>query len=554
MKNLALIFLAALFLAACNLSDSSVEFSGDLAVGELVEGTLEVETPDTFRLELEAMTFLYGEANQLTVDVVVTLYDSAGTVVGRVDGPARGPEIFTFEVKKAGRYLLEIKPFEQESGDYTLELKRVEAFAKTPEGRAEQLFLPYSGKDQAGGVVGVIQDGKVIFSSAHGMANLTYAIPYEVNTPSNIGSVSKQFTAMAILLLEKQGKLSLEDDVREYIPELPDLGQVVTLRNMLNHTNGFREVYNLMPMTGWKGEDVLLREEVLEILKRQEKLQAAPGEEYNYNNSAFIMLAEIVERISGQTFPEFMEEQVFGPLGMRSTVVRPDPATVVPEASQGYVADSAGFHIAGDLYASYGAGGIYTTVEDFSKWMGNFADPVVGDRELIARMVHRDTLNNGDTLNYGLGIGVDEVRGLVTYSHGGADIAHRAYLMYFPELNAGAVAMSNNAVFDPAHVAYEMAAFYFGEEMEQAGKAKEGPEDETEEMEENAEETRGRRRGIHRGPLPCAGIICGRLHDQRDGLCAFLQHEGGRAETDHGGSARNPDDPAFPDKVQIRRH
>ena len=488
MKNLALIFLAALFLAACNLSDSSVEFSGDLSVGEVVEGTLEMETPDTFRLELEAMTFLYGEANQLSVDVVVTLYDSVGAPVGRVDGPARGPEIFTFEVKKAGRYLLEIKPFEQESGDYILELKRVEAFATTPEGRAEQLFLPYSGPDNAGGVVGVIQDGKVIFSSAHGMANLTYAIPYQVNTPSNIGSVSKQFTAMAILLLEKQGKLSLEDDVREYIPELPDLGQVVTLRNMLNHTNGFREVYNLMPMTGWKGEDVLLREEVLEILKRQEELQAAPGEEYNYNNSAFIMLAEIVERISGQTFPEFMEEQVFGPLGMRSTVVRPDPATVVPEASQGYVADSAGFHIAGDLYASYGAGGIYTTVEDFSKWMGNFADPVVGDRELIARMVHRDTLNNGDTLSYGLGIGVDEIRGLVAYTHGGADIAHRAYLMYFPELNAGAVAMSNNAVFDPAHVAYEMAAFYFGQEMEQAGKAKQGPEDEGEEMEENAEE------------------------------------------------------------------
>ena len=264
--------------------------------------------------------------------------------------------------------------------------------------RAEQLFIPYSGEGIPGGVVGVIRDGKVIFSRAYGMADLTYGIPFEVNTPSNIGSVSKQFTAMAILLLEKDGKLSLDDDVRKYIPELPDLGQVVTLKNMLNHTNGFREVYNLMPMTGWKGEDVLLREEVIEILKRQEELQAAPGEEYNYNNSAFIMLAEIVERISGKTFPEFMEEHVFGPLGMSSTMVRPNPVTLVPGASQGYTADSTGFHEAGDLYASYGAGGIYTTVEDFSKWMGNFADPVVGDRELIARMVHRDTLNNGDTI------------------------------------------------------------------------------------------------------------------------------------------------------------
>ena len=483
MKNFALIFLAALFFAACNSIDT-INYSGDLAVGEVVEGTLEVETPDSFHLELEAGTFLYGVANQLTVDVVVTLYDSAGAILGVFDGPGRGPEIFTFEVEDAGNFLLEIRPFEKEGGEYTLELKRVEAIAEDAEGRADQLFTPYSGEDTPGGVVGVIRDGKVIFSGAYGMANLTYGIPYEVNTPSNIGSVSKQFTAMAILLLEKDGKLSLEDDVRKHLPELPDLGQVVTLKNMLNHTNGFREVYNLMPMTGWKGEDALRREEVLEILKRQEELQAAPGEEYNYNNSAFIMLTEIVERITGQTFPEFMEERVFGPLGMNSTLVRPNPVTLVPGASQGYVADSAGFHEAGDLYAAYGAGGIYTTVEDFSKWMDNFANPVVGDRELIARMVHRDTLNNGDTISYGLGIGVDELRGLTSYSHGGADIAHRAFLFYFPEINAGAVAMSNNASFDSYDIARKMAELFFEEEMEPEEKAEVEAEGEGEEGDE----------------------------------------------------------------------
>ena len=487
MKNFALIFLAAIFFAACNSIDT-INFSGDLALGEVVEGTLEVETPDTFHLELDAGTFLYGVAMQQTVDVVVSLYDSAGIPTGVVDGPARGPEVFTFEVEDAGSYLLEVKPFEKQSGDYTLELIRVEAIAEDADGRADQLFLPYSGPDNAGGVVGVIRDGKVIFSKAYGMANLTHGIPFEVNTPSNIGSVSKQFTAMAILLLEKDGKLSLDDDVRKHLPELPDLGQVVTLKNMLNHTNGFREVYNLMPMTGWKGEDALRREDVLEILKRQEELQAAPGEEYNYNNSAFIMLTEIVERITGQTFPEFMEERVFGPLGMSSTMVRPNPATLVPGASQGYTADSAGFHESGDLYAAYGAGGVYTTVEDFSKWMDNFANPVVGDQELIARMVYRDTLNNGDTIDYGLGIGVDEWRGLLSYSHGGADIAHRAFLVYFPELNGGAVAMSNNAGFNSHQVAHEMAEIYYGDEMEQAEEAEGKAEGEGEDAEEGEEE------------------------------------------------------------------
>ncbi|MEA3461152.1 MAG: serine hydrolase domain-containing protein, partial [Bacteroidota bacterium] len=379
---------------------------------------------------------------------------------------AQGPEFFQFEIDEAGPYKLVVGPFEDKTGDYTLELKVVEHVADSPEKRANQLFCAYSEEGVPGGVVGVIYRGEVVFSKAYGLANLTHDLPYKVSTPTNIGSVSKQFTAFAILLLEKEGKLSLDDDVRKYIPELPDLGQVVTLKNMLNHTNGFREVYNLMPMTGWKGEDMLRREEIIEMLKRQEELQNAPGEEYNYNNSAFILLAEIVDRISGMSFPEFMEEQVFGPLGMSSSVVRSNPAVIIPGASQGYFRDSAGYHEAGDLYAAYGAGGIYTTVEDFSRWMGNFSRPLVGGLELVNRLVTVDTLNNGDTLSYALGIGVNEYRGLTVYSHGGADNAHRAYLVYFPQIDGGVVAMSNNASFTSSRIAYAMADLYFGDQME----------------------------------------------------------------------------------------
>jgi CubicO group peptidase (beta-lactamase class C family) len=357
MKGILWFFVAALFMVACTTT-TSVEFSGDLKLGELAEGTLELETPDTFFFDFGADTYLYGECMQLTADVKVSLYDSAGTSLGSFDGPATGPEVFSFEIEDAGRYMLEVAPFEKHTGDYTLELKVVELVAKTMAGRADQLFNLYMGEETPGGVVGVIKDGELVFSKAYGMANLTYGIPYEVETPSNIGSVSKQFTAMAILLLEKEGKLSLDDDVRKHIPELPDLGEVVTIKNMLNHTNGFREVFNLMPMTGWKGEDILRRLEVIEILKRQEELQNAPGEEHNYNNSAFILLAEIVERISGEKFPDWMEENVFAPLEMTSTVVRADPATIVPGASLGYTLDSTGYKETGDLYSAYGAGGI----------------------------------------------------------------------------------------------------------------------------------------------------------------------------------------------------
>ncbi len=480
MKHIALIFVAALFMAACNLNDA-VEFSGDLSLGEVVEGTLELETPDTFNFDFGADTYIYGVCNQLTVDVVVTLYDSAGTSMGSFDGPGIGPEDFHFEITDAGRYMLEIKPFAKDTGAYTLELKIVEPVATDPAKRADQLMYAYSGEGMPGGVIGVIRDGKLIFSKAYGMANLTHGIPYTVTTPSNIGSVSKQFTAMAILLLEQEGKLSLDDDVRLYFPELPDLGKVVKIKNMLNHTNGFREVFNLMPMTGWKGEDVLLREEVLHILQRQEELQADPGAEFNYNNSAFILLAGIVERVSGQPFPEYMEENVFAPLGMKTTVVRTDPATIVPGASQGYTRDSTGFKESGDLYAAYGAGGIYTTPGDFSKWMDNFKDPKVGSKEVISRLVSLDTLNNGDTMTYALGIGVDEFRGLKSYSHGGADIAHRAYALYFPEINAGVVVMSNNAGFNPGMIGNTLAEVFFADELEPEEEAPENAEGENNE-------------------------------------------------------------------------
>ncbi len=465
MKHISCIMLTAIFLAACNLP-RSFHFTGDLRVGEVAEGTLALESPDTFHFDFGADTYIYGVCNQVSVDVVVTLYDSAGTALGMFDGPAAGPEDFSFEVRKPGRYMLVVAPFEKRTGTYTIELKVVEPIATDPARRADQLFYPYSGKEVPGGVAGVMQNGKVIFSKAYGMANLTHHVPYATSTPTNIGSVSKQFTAMAILLLEQQGKLSLDDDVRKHVPELPDLGEVVTIRNMLNHTSGFREVYNLMAMTGWQMEDALRRDEVIEILKRQKELQSAPGEEFNYNNSAFILLATIVERISGLPFPEFMKENIFGPLGMTSTMVRADPATIVPGASQGYVQDSTGgYRESGDLCASYGAGGIYSTVDDFNAWMHNFSDPVVGGEGLVTRLVTPDTLNNGDTMTYALGIEVGEHRGLKTYSHGGADLAHRAFMVYFPGIKAGVVAMSNNASFPSNRIAYTLADAFFGNEM-----------------------------------------------------------------------------------------
>lgn len=459
-----------ILILACTPQSPSVQYSGDLEIGVAQPGTLKIEEPKSFILQLDSNSFVYGFVDQLTVDVVVKLYNEQDEEIAVFDSPARGPEPFQISIESTGKYRLEVSPFEKQTGDYSILLQGVEPIAQDPVKRVDQLLTFYSG-DAPGAVIGVVENGELTFSKAYGKANLTHNIDFTLNTPTNIGSVSKQFTAFAILLLEKEGLLSLEDDIRKHIPELPDFGEVITVKNLLNHTNGLREVYNLMPITGWDGQDHLLREEVINIIKEQKELQASPGSEFNYNNSAFIMLAEIVERKTDQKFPAWMKENVFDPLGMTNTYVRGDPKQIIPGASQGYAQDDSGLVEAGDLHAAYGAGTIYTTPGDLTKWLNNFHTPTVGGQAVIEKLTTKGILTKGDTVDYALGIGIGEYKGLTYYAHTGADIAHRASMFYFPEINSGVIALSNNASFSTS-TAYTLIDLFFKDKLKEDVKAK----------------------------------------------------------------------------------
>tara|TARA_R110001632_G_scaffold10505_8_gene38843 strand:- start:7890 stop:9872 length:1983 start_codon:yes stop_codon:yes gene_type:complete len=455
------------FLISCQ-QNPKMNFSGDLEIGVEQSGSLLQKISKPYEIQLDSNSFILGSVNQKTVDVIVKLVDDENKEVGSFDGPARGLEYFSFNIKKSGTYRLEVEPFEEQSGDYSIIIDKVESIATDRSKRVDQLFSFYS-NDQPGAVIGVVEDGEMIFSKAYGKANITHNLDFKLNTPTNIGSVSKQFTAFAILLLEQQGLLSIDDDVRKHIPEFPDFGELITIKNLLNHTNGLREVYNLLPITGWNGEDKLLRSEILNMLKRQEKLQVSPGEEFNYNNSAFILLAEIVERKTDSKFPDWMKKNVFEPLGMKDSYVRLDPSQIIPHASQGYSQGDNGFIESGDLYAAYGAGGIYTTPLDLSKWLQNFKDPKIGGKEVIEKLVTPGILKKGDTLPYALGIGVRNRKGLKMYAHSGADIAHRASLIYYPEINSGVIVMSNNASFSTA-VAADISDLFFAKHLKEKEK------------------------------------------------------------------------------------
>jgi CubicO group peptidase (beta-lactamase class C family) len=465
-------FLRRFLVVAATLA--SVPFAGDAAAqvtelteGRTVRGTLAEGDTARYTVELGDDYFLYGEVNQISVDVVVRLLGPDGNQRGRFDGPARGGERFFRQTTAAGVYTVEVIPFEEETGEYEITLHRAEPLETDGKKLTDQLLSPYDGDDSPGAAVQVWRGGRTLYSKAYGMANLAYGIPFETDTRTNIGSTSKQFTAFAVLLQAERGLLSLDDDIREYIPELPEFEQTVTIRHIITHTSGLREFVNLFLMSGRQimHADWIDRSELIDVVQRQPALQNVPGTEFNYNNTAFGLAALIVERTSGQDFHVFMQENVFGPLGMTRTMVRPTPEHIVPDMSEGYTPGKDGFRQIGDLGASTGAGGIYSTVEDLQTWVENYASPRVGSAEMIDQMMTSYVLADGEETGYGFGLFIDDQRGLRRIHHGGADIAHRSQLVYYPEINAGITAQSNHAGFN-ANVASQLAAAFFADAME----------------------------------------------------------------------------------------
>ena len=466
---LLLSFLASILLPSTVFSQEQTEQPiRDLELNVMMSDSIEGDVSHEYLLSLDANQFVAGVANQISVDLVVTVYDPDDQIVRTFDNPARGPESFQFDAEAPGGYRIEIKPFEQQEGEYTLLVERIEPIAEAPEARVDQLLAFFDNSDVPGAVVGVVKDGYLAFSKAYGMADLSHSIPFTTETLTNIGSTSKQFTAFAIALLADQGQLSIDDDVRKYIPELPDFGETVTLRHMMTHTTGYREFLNTIALTGRQlGEGEFIdRDELIEIVQRQPALQNDPGAEWNYNNTSFGLLTIVVERVTGQSFPDWMRENVFEPLGMEHTLVRKNQSQIVPNRSTGYLTDREGaYREAADLGGAMGAGAIYTTPGDLALWMSNYHDPKVGSAKLIEAMTTPFILTTGDTTNYGFGLFIDEQRGLKRYQHGGADIAHRSMFMYFPEINSGVVALSNFGSF--SNPAGEIAEVFFGDHMTQ---------------------------------------------------------------------------------------
>ncbi|MDA0330284.1 MAG: serine hydrolase [Gemmatimonadetes bacterium] len=352
----------------------------------------------------------------------------------------------------------------------------------TPAARVDELMAPYSTGGQPGGVIAVVERGEVIFAKGYGLANLEHGVPMTSETVLDIGSVAKQFTAFAIVLLAQDGKLSFDEDIRTYLPAVPDFGPTITVRHLVHHVSGLREIYNSRALEGWQAGDGMSQGDALRLTARMRELNFEPGTEHLYCNTGYMLVADIVAEVSGMSFPDFMEERVFGPLGMTHTTIMSRLGQSIPGSAESYGRTEEGdFVRIFDNSALFGAGGIYTTAGDLARWMANFGTAAVGGPAALEQMQERGVLANGDTLVYAFGITVTERRGLRVLAHTGSSAGYRASFTYFPELDAGVITMSNLAQFDGS-IAGDVAEAFFGDRM--------GPRPEPQTRQEEREDQR----------------------------------------------------------------
>lgn len=461
-KNPAILFTLALSICL-SLQLRSQDKQSGLIKGQKISELLKAGEKHKYTVKMEKDQFAFFRLEQKGVDAMITTIDPDGKKIESFDSPngRRGDELVTLFSNKKGNYTLEVTALEDKGrqGNYDITFEKLEPKGATPEKQIDQLFTAYNNQNSPGAAVAVARDGKIIFKKGYGSADLEYSIPITPSTIFHIASVSKQFTAFSILLLEGEGKLSINDDIRKYIPEVPDFGKVITLNQLMHHTSGLRDQWDLLAMAGWRLDDIITKEQVLRLVSRQKDLNFNPGDEFLYCNTGFTLLAEVVARVSGQTFAEFTRTHIFEPLKMNHTLFYDDCEKIVKNRAYSYHVDSTGLKKSILSYSNVGATSLFTTVEDLSLWAINFENPVVG-KKVIRKMNMKGILNKGDTIGYAMGQGIGVYKGLKFNSHDGADAGYRTSLWRLPDQKFSVNVLSNFASFNPSGMATRIIDIY----------------------------------------------------------------------------------------------
>ncbi len=335
--------------------------------------------------------------------------------------------------------------------------------------RGEQidaLFADGNDPKTPGAAIAVVEDGEIVHSRGYGCAQLEYGIEIGADTVFHVASVSKQFTAMAVVLLALEGRLSLDDEVGAHLEWFPDFGVPIKICHLLNHTSGLQDQWELLAIAGWRLDDVITREHIIGVVKRQRDLNFPPGDRYLYSNTGYTLLAEIVTQASDRSFTQYTREQIFEPLGMASTHFHDDHQHVVPNRAYSYEPSGDGFRKKVLSYANVGATSLFTTATNLALWLANFGHHRVGGPEAIELLCERGVLNDGSEQDYAAGVIHGRHRGYETISHSGGDAGFRSHVVWFPHRRLGIAIVSNLATFSTPEKAMEVAALFVTESRE----------------------------------------------------------------------------------------
>jgi CubicO group peptidase (beta-lactamase class C family) len=328
--------------------------------------------------------------------------------------------------------------------------------------QVDSLFAEWDTPRSPGGAVVLTHAGKVILTRTYGLADLEHGVPITRVTRFELASVSKPFTGFAVLLLEQAGRLDLDDDVRRYFPEVRDYGTPITIADLLHHTSGLSDWVDVLPLAGRSVRAGFSLDDFLKLVARQRLLEFTPGSVWSYSNTNYALLAELVARVTGAPFGEWMRDNVFEPLGMRHTSFPTDGARVLPDRAQAYSRQPGGEYVRSlvEQFEIPGPAHAFSTIDDMALWVDNFRTGRVGGRDLVARMQERPTLTTGERSFYGAGVGMGEYRGTRTVGHSGQTGSFRTELLYCPDLEVGVVVLGNAGWMRPEILARQVLDLY----------------------------------------------------------------------------------------------
>lgn len=329
----------------------------------------------------------------------------------------------------------------------------------------DQQFAVYKQPGTPGAAVLVVKDGKVLFEKGYGSANLEHNIPVTPTTVFDIASVSKQFTGFAVSTLIQEGKISPDDDIRKYLPDVPQFSNTITIRHLIHHTSGLRDWPATLHAAGWRWDESYRFEDILRMVQQQRELDFEPGTQYSYSNTGYNLLAALVAKVSGKTFPDWMKEHLFTPLQMNATIVQDDYSRVIPGLASSYYRNGPEYHKSNDALTALGSSSIFTTVQDLSKWVIHFQQQLDRKDPVFLRMIETDSLNNKQPVSYAYGLEINKANGVTNISHDGGWAGFRTIVSCYPDQKLSVILLGNTGEFDVTGNANAIAKLFLKDKM-----------------------------------------------------------------------------------------